>query len=67
MIGMNVADLEQTIGRELGYLSLDSDFSAETADKLKEAFSDLAAGVATAIKENNEKIEEQLRSAGIKI
>lgn len=67
MIGMNVADLEQIIGRELGYLSLDSDFSAETADKLTGAFSDLAASVATAIKENNEKIEEQLRSAGIKI
>ncbi len=67
MIGMNAADLEQIIGRELGYLSLDPDLSTEIADKLKGAFSDLAAGVATAIKENNEKIEEQLRSAGIKI
>lgn len=67
MIGMSAADLEQIIGRELGYLSLDSDFSVETADKLMGAFSDLAASVATAIVENNEKIEQQLRSAGIKI
>ena len=67
MIGMNAADLEQIIGRELGYLSLDSDFSAETADKLKEAFSNLATSVATAIEENNRKVEEQLRIAGIEI
>ncbi len=67
MIGMNATDLEQIIGSELGYLSLSSDLSVETADKLKGAFSDLAAGVATAITENNQKIEEQLRSVGIEI
>ena len=67
MIGMSANDLEQIIGRELGYLSLDSDFPVETADKLTGAFSNLAASVANAIEENNHIIEEQLRIAGIEM